>query len=88
MSITENRKMEKFIKDKINLLPAEQQEIACFAYDAGYEGGINYSYRLPKSYYGFKLPQNEETSELWNRFWSEGNGELAAAEANHSSLDY
>lgn len=79
--------MEKFILDKINRLNADQQSIAHLAYKAGYE--LGYTLRnLPKSYYGRDLPQNQEASDLWDKFWSEGNGELAAAESNHSALDY
>ena len=77
--------MTKDIQNKINKLSVNQQSIAHLAYKAGYAECAS---NLPESYDGRELPQNEEASELWNHFWSEGNGELAAAEANHSALDY
>lgn len=80
--------MEKFILDKINRLNADQQSIAHLAYNAGYSDDAYYSYNLPKSYYGQALPQDQATADLWDKFWSEGNGELAAEESNHSALDY
>lgn len=80
--------MEKFIQDKIDKLKADQKEIAYLAYKAGYEDSAYYNSYLPKSYYGRELPQDEETSELWDRFWSEGNGELAAEEQDHPANDY